>query len=89
MKPIAILVALALALSGGMALAQVKASDDEVEEIVLPRTFIDYVEAAKIEGKLYGPSGQYWVGKQQVRFDSQIRVRQNFTPEVVGSADAL
>ncbi len=89
MKPIALLVALCLALSSGLALAQVNSADDDVVEIVLPRTFIDYAGAAKIQGKLYSPTTQYWVGKRQVQFDSQIRVRQNFLPEVMGSADAL
>ena len=88
MKPIAILVCVLLALSSGVALAQSQEQEEAVTEVVAPRTEM-VLTGANIEGELPKPSAQYWVSKRKVRFDSQIRVRQNFLPELMGSAGAL
>ena len=89
MRAIALLVALALMLPAGLVLAQAQSQGEEEVTVIVKQRTIMVMEGAEFIGELTAPSAQYWVGKQQVKFDSQIRVRQNFMPEVVGSADAL
>lgn len=89
MKAIALFVAAVFFLSAGPVLAQVQVPQDDVVEVIKERTFITIVGGADIKGELKVPSAQYWVGKRQVKFDSQIRVRQNFLPELMRSANAL
>jgi len=88
MRLIALLMAAALVLSAASALAQVQNPEGQVTVVVQERTTMIFNEW-ELKGEIPKPSAQYWVGKRQAKFESQVRVRQNFLPEVMGSADAL
>jgi hypothetical protein len=56
--------------------------------IVRKRTVIDFSDVT-VEGELTRPEGSYLLNRNQTRFKSLIRLRDNFNPELQKSADNL
>ncbi len=52
------------------------------------KTIIDFSEVT-IEGELTKPEGSYIVNRKVSRFSKLIRIRENFVPELLGSANEL
>ena len=79
------------------ALAQDKASAakpgpkvvQEADKVVIrKRTVIDFNDVT-VEGELTKPEGSYLLNRNKTRFQSLIRLRDNFNPELQKSADNL
>jgi len=78
------------------ALAQDKAADkpgpkvvQEADKVVIrKRTVIDFNDVT-VEGELTKPEGSYLLNRNKTRFQSLIRLRDNFNPELQKSADNL
>jgi len=79
------------------ALAQDKAAGDkagpkviqEADKVVIrKRTVIDFNDVT-VEGELTKPEGSYLLNRNKTRFQSLIRLRDNFNPELQKSADNL
>lgn len=79
------------------ALAQDKAADakpgpkviQEADKVVIrKRTVIDFNDVT-VEGELTKPEGSYLLNRNRTRFQSLIRLRDNFNPELQKSADNL
>ena len=90
---------LLLALLAAPAFAQDKAAakDDpkgpkvvqEADKVVVrKRTVIDFNDVT-VEGELTKPEGSYLLNRNKTRFQSLIRLRDNFNPELQKSADNL
>ena len=90
----AVAIALGLSLAAG-------AADDKVPEpkgpkviqeadkvIVRKRTVIDFNDVT-VEGELTKPEGSYLLNRSKTRFQSLIKLRDNFNPELQKSADNL
>ncbi len=96
MKRIVIVAALALASFSAQA-AGTKAAPAEGEKrvvqeadktIVRKRTVIDFGDVS-VEGELTKPEGSYLLNRNKTRFQSLIKLRDNFNPELQKSADNL
>lgn len=78
------------------AMAQDKAADktapkviQEADKVVVrKRTVIDFNDVT-VEGELTKPEGSYLLNRNKTRFQSLIRLRDNFNPELQKSADNL
>jgi hypothetical protein len=89
---------LLLALLSVPAFAQDKPAKDEqkgpkvVQEadkiVIRKRTVIDFNDVT-VEGELTKPEGSYLLNRNKTRFQSLIRLRDNFNPELQKSADNL
>ncbi|QRK06893.1 hypothetical protein JQX13_43675 [Archangium violaceum] len=83
-----------VALWAGPALAedeqqtQVKVIQEEDKVVVRKRTTIDFTDMA-VEGELTKPEGSYVLNRKKTDFQSLIRVRDNFNPELQKSVDNL
>ena len=88
----AIVLATAFALLALPALAEEKAGPKVVQEadkvVVRKRTVIDFNDVT-VEGELTKPEGSYLMNRNKTRFQSLIRLRDNFNPELQKSADNL
>jgi len=84
-----VLVALLLSLS---AVAEEKPGVKVIQEpdkvVVRKRTVIDFNDVT-VEGELTKPEGSYVLNRNRTRFQSLIRLRDNFNPELQKSADNL
>ena len=61
----------------------------EADKIVIrKRTVIDFNDVT-VEGELTKPEGSYLMNRNKTRFQSLIRLRDNFNPELQKSADNL
>ena len=84
-----VLVALLLSLS---AVAEEKPGVKVIQEpdkvVVRKRTVIDFNDVT-VEGELTKPEGSYLMNRNKTRFQSLIRLRDNFNPELQKSADNL
>ncbi len=61
----------------------------EADKIVVrKRTVIDFNDVT-VEGELTKPEGSYLLNRKKTRFQSLIRLRDNFNPELQKSADNL
>src|SRR5438270_13819121 len=61
----------------------------EADKIVVrKRTVIDFNDVT-VEGELTKPEGSYLMNRNKTRFQSLIRLRDNFNPELQKSADNL
>src|SRR6266849_2346624 len=71
------------------ALAEEKTGPKVIQEadkvVVRKRTVID----VNVEGELTKPEGSYLLNRNKTRFQSLIRLRDNFNPELQKSADNL
>lgn len=56
--------------------------------VVRKRTVIDFNDVT-VEGELTRPEGSYLLNRNKTRFQSLIRLRDNFNPELQKSADNL
>ena len=56
--------------------------------VVRKRTVIDFNDVT-VEGELTKPEGSYLMNRNRTRFQSLIRLRDNFNPELQKSADNL
>ncbi|REG37624.1 hypothetical protein ATI61_101611 [Archangium gephyra] len=93
MRRLAAVVAV-VALWAGPALAeeepqtQVKVIQEEDKVVVRKKTTIDFTDMA-VEGELTKPEGSYVLNRKKTDFQSLIRVRDNFNPELQKSVDNL
>jgi hypothetical protein len=75
------------------ALAEEKAQGPKVVQeadkvVIRKRTVIDFNDVT-VEGELTKPEGSYLMNRNKTRFQSLIRLRDNFNPELQKSADNL
>jgi hypothetical protein len=56
--------------------------------VVRKRTVIDFNDVT-VEGELTRPEGSYLLNRNKTRFQSLIKLRDNFNPELQKSADNL
>ena len=61
----------------------------EADKVVIrKRTVIDFNDVT-VEGELTKPEGSYLLNRNKTRFQSLIKLRDNFNPELQKSADNL
>ncbi len=70
------------------AFAQDKVIQEEDRTVFRKKTVIDFTDVS-VEGELTKPEGSYSISKKKTRFDSLIKVRDNFNPELQKSVDNL
>ena len=73
---------------GGRASPGVKVVQEPDKVVVRKRTVIDFNDVT-VEGELTKPEGSYVLDRSRTRFESLIRLRDNFNPELQKSADNL
>jgi hypothetical protein len=74
--------------AGAPALAEEKVIHEADKTIVRKKTVIDFTDVA-VEGDLTKPEGSYVLDRNKTRFQSLVKVRDNFVPELQKSADNL
>ncbi|PTL85485.1 hypothetical protein [Vitiosangium sp. GDMCC 1.1324] len=67
---------------------QVKVIQEEDKVVVRKKTTIDFTDMA-VEGELTKPEGSYVLNRKKTDFQTLIRVRDNFNPELQKSVDNL
>ncbi len=67
---------------------QVKVIQEEDRTVYKKKTNIDFTDMA-VEGELTKPEGSYVLNRKKTDFQSLIRVRDNFNPELQKSVDNL
>jgi hypothetical protein len=72
----------------GPALADEKVVQEADRTIFRKKTVIDFTDVS-VEGELTKPEGSYSVAKKKTRFDSLVKVRTDFNPELKQSVDNL
>ena len=75
-------------LGATVAHAEDKVIQEEDRTVFRKKTVIDFTDVA-VEGELTKPEGSYSVSKKKTRFDSLIKVRTDFNPELRQSVDNL
>jgi hypothetical protein len=86
MKQLMWVVAMSLAVP---AFAQnVKVIQEEDRTVFRKKTVIDFTDVA-VEGELTKPEGAYTVAKTKTKFDTLIKLRSNFEPELQKSVENL
>jgi hypothetical protein len=94
MKRLLVAVVMVGTLGAGQALAQeggkdsVKIIQEEDRTVYRKKTVIDFTDVA-VEGELTKPEGSYVLNRKKTDFQSLIKVRENFDPELQKSADNL
>ncbi|MBZ4334651.1 hypothetical protein NR800_05195 [Corallococcus interemptor] len=88
----------AMVMAGGLGLAapalaqdgkdSVKIIQEEDRTVYRKKTVIDFTDVA-VEGELTKPEGSYVLNRKKTDFQSLIKVRENFDPELQKSADNL
>lgn len=66
----------------------VKVIQEPDKVVVRKKTVIDFNDVT-VEGELTRPEGSYLLNRNRTQFDSLIRLRENFNPELQKSADNL
>jgi len=82
------LAALSLVFAAPAALAEEKVIHEADKTIVRKKTMIDFTDVA-VEGDLTKPEGSYVLDRNKTRFQSLVKIRDNFVPELQKSADNL
>ncbi len=85
------LLALVVLLASLPALAEegrTKVVQEADKVVVRKRTVIDFNDVT-VEGELTKPEGSYLLNRNKTRFQSLIKLRDNFNPELQKSADNL
>jgi hypothetical protein len=85
------MLAVAVAAVGVLAVpahAEEKIIHEDDRTVFRKKTVIDFTDVA-VEGELTKPEGSYSISKKKTRFDSLIKVRDNFNPELQKSVDNL
>jgi len=59
------------------------------DKVVFQKKTVIDLTGAIIEGELTKPDGSYIVNRKVSRFSSLIKLRENFVPELISSADHL
>ena len=79
-----------VALGAGEARAQdrVKTVQEADRTVYRKKTVVDFTEVA-VEGELTKPEGSYVLNRKRANFQSLIKVRDNFVPELQKSVDNL
>jgi len=72
----------------GSALAEEKVIQEADRTVYRKKTVIDFTDVS-VEGELTKPEGSYSVSKKKTSFDSLIKVRTDFNPELKQSVDNL
>jgi hypothetical protein len=75
-------------LAAAPALAEEKVIQEADRTVFRKKTVIDFTDVS-VEGELTKPEGSYSVSKKKTRFDSLIKVRTDFNPELKQSVDNL
>lgn len=95
MKRLASVVVVAAVLLAGQAAAwqadpqdEVKVIQEEDRTVYKKKTVIDFTDVA-VEGELTKPEGSYVLNRKKTDFQSLIKVRENFAPELQKSVDNL
>jgi hypothetical protein len=88
MRTKARLVMLAMAAWSLPALAEERVIHEPDKTIVRKKTVIDFTDVA-VEGELTKPEGSYVLDRNRTRFQSLVKVRDNFVPELQRSVDNL
>jgi hypothetical protein len=83
-----ILAGLAVLALGGTAQAQNKVVRGEDKTVFKQKTTIDFSDVT-LEGELTKPEGQYGLARTKTKFNSLIKLRTNFTPELSKSVEQL
>lgn len=81
-------VAPATALAQGQSKDTVKVIQEEDRTVFRKKTVIDFTDVA-VEGELTKPEGSYVLHRKKTDFQSLIKVRENFDPELQKSVDNL
>jgi len=79
---------LSLVFAAPAALAEEKVIHEADKTIVRKKTMIDFTDVA-VEGDLTKPEGSYVLDRNKTRFQSLVKIRDNFVPELQKSADNL
>ena len=87
MKRLMLAAGLVAALSAP-AFAQNKVVQEADKTVFRKKTVIDFTDVA-VEGELTKPEGSYVLNRKKTRFNSLIKVRDNFVPELQKSVDNL
>lgn len=72
----------------GVASAQVRVIHEKDRTIYRKKTVIDFNDVA-VEGELTKPEGSYVLNRSKSTFQSLVKVRDNFAPELRKSVDDL
>lgn len=89
MKRIAMGMVAGVVLMAGSALAQTERVIQQEDRVVVrKKTVIDFTDVT-VDGELTRPEGSYVLNKKKTRFDSLIKIRQDFVPELQKSVDDL
>lgn len=67
---------------------QVKVVQEADKTVYRKKTVVDFTEVA-VEGELTKPEGSYVLNRKRTNFQSLIKVRENFVPELQKSVDNL
>lgn len=78
----------AMAQDSGGGKDTVKVIQEEDRTVYRKKTVIDFTDVA-VEGDLTKPEGSYLLNRKKTDFQSLIKVRENFDPEMQKSADNL
>jgi hypothetical protein len=70
------------------ALAEEKIIYEPDKTIVRKKTVVDFTDVA-VEGELTKPEGSYVLDRNKTRFQSLVKIRDNFVPELQKSIDKL
>ena len=81
-------VAPATALAQEQSKDSVKVIQEEDRTVYRKKTVIDFTDVA-VEGELTKPEGSYVLHRKKTDFQSLIKVRENFDPELQKSVDNL
>lgn len=79
---------LTLATYSRPALAEEKVIHEADKTVVRKRSVVDFTDVA-VEGDLTKPEGSYVLDRNRTAFQSLIRVRDSFAPELQKSVDRL
>lgn len=78
----------AVAQEQGQSKDTVKVIQEADREVFRKKTVIDFTDVA-VEGELTKPEGSYVLHRKKTDFQSLIKVRENFDPELQKSVDNL
>lgn len=72
----------------GVASAQVRVIHEKDRTVIRKKTVIDFNDVA-VEGELTKPEGSYVLNRSKSSFQSLVKLRDNFAPELRKSVDDL
>lgn len=84
----AVLVLGGLGLGAAQAQDRVKVIQEADRTLYKKKTVVDFTDVA-VEGELTKPEGAYLIDRKRTHFQSLVKVRDNFVPELQKSVDNL